>query len=239
MIFRSPVKVRYTSAGATVTCDGNSITAGITHTSGPSAYYPAQLSALNPIRSQFVASNLGISGQTTRMMNGLDGGSAAGVDSKFVAGKKNILIAWEGTNTIDPAVAGRTGAQAAQDMADYVAARLTANPGWIIIVMTTLPIIRTAWSQATTDTINGNIDTANTLMKANFRTWGAKACIDLRAVGSPFNIPNYTLASFETTALLALWSSVETAGTHVHLKDAGQAFVANAVAVQLQRLTVR
>ena len=169
MILSNVAKIRFSTANTTVTCDGNSITAGIVHTSGPAAYYPAQLSNLSPIKGQFTAANFGGSGQTTRQMNGLDGGSASDVDGAYVAGKKNILIAWEGTNSIDPVAAGRNGIQAAQDMADYVAARIAIHPGWIILVMTTLPFIRAAWTQATTNAVNANVDTANSIMRANHR----------------------------------------------------------------------
>jgi hypothetical protein len=229
--------LKYSAANTTVTCDGNSITAGIVHTSGPSAYYPAQLSGMAPISGQFTATNLGISGQTTRQMNGLDGSSTADVDGAYVPGKKNVLIAWEGTNSID--VAGRTGAQTAQDMADYVAARLALHSDWIIVVMTTLPYIRAGWSQATSDATNAQIEIANNIMRANYRAWGAKAIVDVRGTGSPFNLPNYTLAAFEAGTVLPYWSTVEPAGTHLHINDAGMTVIANMCAATLRRLPTR
>jgi lysophospholipase L1-like esterase len=237
MILTQRGTLKYSAANTTVTCDGNSITAGIVHTSGPAAYYPAQLSALAPISGQVTATNLGISGQTTRQMNGLDGGSTSDVDGAYVAGKKNVLIAWEGTNSID--VAGRTGAQTAQDMADYVAARLAIHSDWIIVVMTTLPLIRGAWSQATTDANNATVEAANNIMRANYRAWGAKAMIDVRTPGTPFAPPDYTLASFEAASVLPYWSANESAGTHIHLNDAGMTYIANLCAATLRRLPTR
>lgn len=234
-ILGSVARLKYSAAGTTVTCDGNSITAGIVHTSGPSAYYPAQLSALAPVSGQFTCANLGVSGQTTRMMNGLDGGSTSDVDGAFVAGKKNVLIAWEGTNSVD--TTARTAAQIAQDLADYVAARLALHPEWIIILPTILPFIRGTDSQAVTDEKNSRVDATNALIRTNYRTWGAKALVELRV--APFVLPDYTLASFETPALLALWAADEAAGTHIHLRDAGMAFLANACAGVLKRLPAR
>lgn len=225
--------LKYSDAATTVTCDGNSITNGDTHTTGTAAHYPNQLAALAPISGQFSCLNLGISGQTTRMMNGLDGGSTADVDAAFIPGKKNILIAWEGTNS---ELNGRTGTQWAQDMADYVAARIAANPGWIIVLMTTLPYILSNHSQAQTNQENADIEVANNIMRANYRSWGAKAIVDLRDVGSPFHLPDYTLASFEAAGVVDLWSKVEGAGNHLHLYDTGMAYVAARCAGVLKRL---
>lgn len=232
-------KLKYSASTTTVTCDGNSITAGIVHTSGPAAYFPAQLQAMAPISNQFAVTNLGISGQTTRKMNGLDGGSVSDVNATYVNGKKNVLFALEGTNSRD--IANRTGEQMAQDLADYVADRLALHADWIIALPTVLPFIRAGDSQAVTDADNAAIDTLNALIRANYRAWGAKALVELRGPGSPFNLPDYTLASFETPALLALWATTatEAAGTHIHLRDSGMTFIAQAYAATLRRLPAR
>ena len=235
-ILGGAARLRYSAATANVVCDGNSITSGEAWTTTP---YPAQLSALAPISSQFTVANLGISGQTIRQMNGLDGRSAADVDAAYSAGKKNILLPWGGTNDIDPNVAGLSGAQSALNLADYIAARLAIHPDWYVIVLTCLPFIYNGWSTGTSTTYNAEVDAFNAAIRANYRDWGASMCLDLRADGTLFDMQgDYSLANFETAPRMAVWAP-ETAGKHIHLTDAGAGYVAALAASALRRVPAR
>lgn len=235
-IIGSAPRLKFTAATTKVGCDGNSITSGQVWTTTP---YPSQLAALAPISGQFSVSNLGVSGQTIRQMNGLDGGSSADVDAAYATGKKNILFAWGGTNDIDPNVANLTGAQAAQNLADYITARLAAHPDWYIVVMTCLPFIYSGWSTATSAAVNAQVDAFNAAILANYRTWGARACLDLRAAGSAFDMQgDYSLANFNASVRAPMWAN-EATGKHIHLNDTGAAYVAGLCAAVLKRVPAR
>lgn len=180
--------------------------------------------------------NLGINGQTWRQMNGLDGSSAADVDAVWVADKVNVLIAWEGTNAI--CNLGRTAAQAAQDAADYIAARQATHP-WVVLIGTCLP--RQRATQVDTDAKNSILDAYNALLRANYPAMGAKGLFDVRQAGSRFNLADYQAATFEAAAAEAgtLWASGES-GEHVHLNSTGYIYVVdNCVIPALRRLPAR
>lgn len=186
--------------------------------------------------------NIAISGQTWRKMNGLDGYSAADVDGAWVAGKTNVLILWEGTNSIS---SGRTAAQAIQDATDYITARQAAvnaaYPGkrWIILVGTCLPRQNSGTDQTLVDTLNATIDSYNALLRAQYKTMGAHGLFDVRQEGSPFNwympdgvTPDYRIATFEAncTGTSSLWQGTDfgwpsEAGAHTHLNSNGYVWV--------------
>lgn len=229
-------RFRYTASNANVVCDGNSITGGQVWTTQT---YPMQLSALAPIASQLNALNLGVSGQTIRQMNGLDGGSSSDVDGAYVAGKKNILVVLGGTNDIDPHVAGLSGAKSAQNLADYVTARLAAHPGWYVMMMTCPPFIYDGWDTATSAIYNAQVDAFNASIRANYRTWGARQLVEFRAAGSLFDMGgDYSLANFETPARMNYWAP-EATGKHIHPKDTGAGYIAGLVAAALKRVPAR
>lgn len=230
-------------ASVNIVCDGNSLTAGVGGYPWPNGL---------KTRTGFTTctiTGLGVSGQTTRQMNGLDGQPSSDVDGAFVAGKTNVLVAWEGTNSI--CNVNRTAAQAAQDMADYIAARqayVAANrPGerpWIVLIGTCLPR-QTALGQAQTTAQNADpllgLDAYNALLRANYRSMGAKGLFDVRQAGSPFNIADYNYATFEALATSSgLWSTTDAANDHIHLRGAGyDVLIDQFIAPALKRLPAR
>jgi lysophospholipase L1-like esterase len=216
---------RYSAATVNVVCDGNSLTQGVGALSSP---YPSQLGAMDPLKGLVNVTNLGVSGQTTGQMTS----AATDVDGAWVSGKTNILIAWEGTNSITGGQ--RTAAQAAQEMTDYIAARQAVQP-WIVVLMTCLP--RQAGTEAASATLNATLDAYNALLKANYKTMGARAIVDVRQAGGPFAFADYLDATFTAAAATGLWASGES--PHVHLSGAGYFKVAQMVAAVLKRLPRR
>lgn len=169
--------------------------------------------------------NFGVSGESWRKMNGLDGGGGAALtDAAWVDGKVNVLLAWEGTNSL---VSGRTPEWAISDATDYIAARRALHPGWKIIVGTVAP--RQVSTQAGTDSLNASIDAYNTLLRAQYLSMGADVLFDVRAAGSQLNLPDYLNATFEAAAADAsttLWASGEVGG-HTHFSSNGNVYIVN------------
>jgi hypothetical protein len=169
--------------------------------------------------------NLGISGQTWRKMDGLDGYSSADVDGAFVPGAFNILWAWEGTNSI---AGGASGMQAVSDATTYIAHRRAANPWNKIIGGTVPPRMDSSSDQTLVSNVNAQIDIYNAYLLANYKAMGFDAVFDVRQAGSPFNLPNYLLDTFNTnaaaTATSPYWAS-DSNGIHVHLSNIGNDYV--------------
>ena len=224
--------VEYKSRDVNVVFDGNSLVAGQGASSG-AFFLPALIGGLSPISGAFAVTNLGVGAQTTRMMNGLDTGSAADVDGAFVAGKLNILFAWEGTNDVE--LTALTGLQAASDMTDYIAARKAAHP-WVVILLTTLPRQKSGQTQPQIVAANAELDSYNAYLLANYVSMGATAVVDVRQIGSPFRFTDYTTASFDAVAP-TYYSAAESSGSYTHLRDAGYVVIAGYCAAALNALT--
>lgn len=218
-----------------VVYDGNSLFWGEGSTGGRTVAAQA-LPLLQARFADVAAVNLGVSGQTWRQMDGLDGGSTADVDSAFLIGRTNVLVAWETTNAV---IVGRSGAQAAADCATYLANRLALHPDWRIVLLTTLPrqagLGWTGSDQGQVDSYNAQIEAADALMRANYRAWGARACVDVRCAGSPFRFADYAVQRFAADP--QLWN--EAAGGRVHLTNAGYAVIAGLVARAILALPAR
>jgi hypothetical protein len=184
--------------------------------------------------------NLGISGQTWRKMDGLDGYSSADVDGAFVAGSYNILWAWEGTNSI--VAGGRTGMQAISDATTYIANRRAAHPWNKIVGGTVPPRMDSTTDQPTVDNFNQQIDIYNAYLLANYKSMGFDAVFDVRQAGSPFNLPDYQIATFNANAAQPnspYWSA-DANGLHIHLSNAGNDYVIRqCLAPLIRRLTRR
>lgn len=181
-----------------ICCDGNSITQGM-RASNASYWYPTQVSASPIASSRNVAvTNLGIVGQTGEDMlaNHVD------VDATWVDGKQNILIAWEITNSVR---GGDTPAQAVAAIASYCAAVKLVHP-WKIAVITVIPryqtIVGDAENQANVDLLNLKLNQANELLISGYRAY-ADYLIDMRYPGSPWNLPDYSDASFSACGLFS------------------------------------
>ena len=223
-IMGGTARLKYSAATANIVFDGNSLTAGVG--GGP---YPGYVTSMAPLNGVVTTTNCGINGQTTSAMMG-----ATDVDGAWVAGKTNVLVAWEGTNSI--AGGGRTAAQAAQDMADYITARQAVHP-WRVLLLTCLPRQDGA-GQAQTTALNASLDAYNTILRNTYRAMGARMLVDIRAASSQFNLADYQMATFETAAAGGLWAAGET-GNHIHLSNAGYFQVAQKVADALKRLPAR
>lgn len=220
------------AAGATsVTCDGNSLTAG-TGASGAAAKYPAVLATLPPlVGGSTPVLNIGVGGQQASQMTS----SQADVTASWVSGKTNILVAWELTNTLQ---AGSSAETAVADLLAYVTS-VKSTHGWRVAVLTAIPRFQNrtgdiAFTQTEVNTYNALIDSANALLRASWRGV-ADLLIDLRATGSPFAFSDYAATTFTGSGLYVneAWAG----GTaRVHCSDAGYAAVASLVAAGLRRM---
>lgn len=215
-------------ADTNIICDGNSLTAGV----GGFAW-PNGLKTREGFTTCTIA-QFAVSGQTTLQMSS----NAADIDGAWKDGKRNVLVVWEGTNSICNANPFRSAALAAGDMQAYIAARLALHP-WIVLVGTCLPR-QTAMGQTQTTDQNTILDAYNALVRANYRAWGAKGLFDVRQAGSAFNVSDYQMASFETMAdSTGYWASGET-NNHIHLSSPGyHHLIDNFIVPALKRLPAR
>ncbi len=205
--------------------DGNSLMAGV---GGNSLTY--QLENRAPMLGA-VINNYGVPGQTTLDMIS----DASTTDAGWVAGKPNVLLLWEGSNNI--CNIGRSAAQSVADMGTYIAARQAVHP-WKIVLLTCLPR-QTNNGQAQTTSQSLELDQYNTLLRANYRAIGAHVLVDVRQSGSPFNMADYNMATFNNMATAnGLWASGET-DNHIHLSTAGYSVVADYIVQGLRRLPAR
>lgn len=229
-------RLKYSAAKTYVRFEGNSLTAGAGTTGGVPSYYPSQVQVLPPINNQFTVENKGSSGQTTGQMIA-EGGSGYQCD-QMVAQKTGqgftcVVVFWEGTNSISQSSTGPVDGTTAADLTrQWIQGRIAANPGVKIVVLTTLPRQGGYWGDPLT---NQYLDDYNRILKANYRAWGAKALVDVRAPGSPFAFAGYTNADFTASSVAPYWS----AGDRIHLNDAGYVLIARWVAAALNRLTAR
>lgn len=219
-------RLKYSSA-VNIVFDGNSLVYG-TGTSGTlgdttGKSFPAQAVALSPVfGSGATSSNKGIGGQTWADM----AATPADVDGAWIAGKTNILVLYEGTNSIGN---GLTGLQSASDASAYISARLSLH-AWKILLMTTIPREYTTEPQRTNT--NNEIEAQNNYFRNNWLAMGVTRLVETRGTGSPFALSNYNQASWDATA--ALWS--DGVGARTHLTDAGAAVLAQFVAGDLARI---
>lgn len=223
-------RLKYSDATANIVCDGNSLVSGQGGTP-----WPTQIRSLAPLNGVVNVTNVGQPGQTTRQMNGLDSSytGVGDVDGAWVAGKTNVLILWEGTNSI--CNTGETGAQAASDMVDYITAR-QATHKWMVVLLTCIP--RQAGSAAATLDQNARLDAYNAILAGTYRQMGARILVDVRGSGSPFAFADYSDATFAAAGSSGYWASGEDGG-HIHLSTAGYAYIATIVAAALKRLPAR
>lgn len=223
-------KVRFRSGRTNVVFHGNSLVSSAYATTP----MPARVQALPPIIGQVSCVNRGIPGYSWNNLIG-DGPN---VDSLWVDGQTNVLVLWEGTNTIKNN--GYDGASCYSNAVSYTSGRLEAHP-WLIVHMTTLPFRYSPLTDAEADALNNAIGAYNNLLRANWRSMGAKALVDLGQAGSPFAPPmdNSTEAfSAMNYGGSTIWTASEP-GQWVHLNDNGYAAVAQMVAATLMRLRVR
>jgi lysophospholipase L1-like esterase len=222
--------IKYLSATTNVVIEGNSLVQGNGATSSVTSM-PGRVQTIPPVSSNLTVSNRGVNGWN---IDNLAGNSAA-IDALYVAGKKNVLVIWEGTNQIFGV--GTSAAATISRMQSLVSARLAAHP-WSIVLVTTLPR-ESDYSGATLIAKNNDLITYNNALLANYRAWGAKACVDVRQAGSPFaNVTSpYADSNFDSVG--NIWDPAGGVGYRVHLNDAGYLLVAQMVSAALRRLSIR
>lgn len=222
---------RYSAASAVVACDGNSLTFG----NGATTSYPTALSGLAPLTNGSIsASNVGVGGQRGSDMTA----NHADVNALFNSAKKNILVAWEITNSLH---AGATAQGAVTEILNYVASVKAVNP-WVVIVATAIPRYQkrsadASFTQTEVTAYNTVIDAANVLLR---QQWASKAdgLVDLVAGDSLFSFTGRAAADFDATGLYV--NEAADGGTiRTHCSNAGYAEVARLVAVGLRRVSVR
>ncbi len=219
--------VRYTTSSAVIVFDGNSLVLGASGATDP---MPAQVFRNPPISSTSACTNSGTNGARTYEMTSQ---AAAQIDPLFNAAKDNILVVWEGRNSMYNG--GRTPAQAWAEVQAYVSARLALHPEWKIVLMTVLPQRASTDTDASAAATWATFQEFNDLMRAGWRAAGAKALVDVVASGSPFLLTSFAIADFNA---IGLWSPTETT-QWVHLSNAGYAYIASLVSASLRRLRKR
>lgn len=218
--------IKFDPAKANVVFHGNSIVYGDAVTTRATDSWPVRLAAAAPINGALTIPNLGRDGATITQLDAY----GSEVDSLYAAGKTNVLLFYEGTNTIssDPS----TVASAFTALQTYINNRLALHP-WKIVLVSTIPAYSSG-PDSTTIAVNNNIDAFNAGMKANFKAWGAVMYADVRN-GAPWGIlPNYNNSSFSSTAMNALF-----AYDRVHPNTAGTQLLADLLAPQLRRIPLR
>lgn len=222
--------LKFSAATTAVVMDGNSLVYGYRNP-GPGNTIAQQIvsQSTSPLYgSGVVVTNLGVNGQTwAAMLSGLPA---------FVDGKTNIVVAWEGTNSIQ---GGRTAGQAIQDATDYITAVHAANSGFRVVLMTCLPRQGGFAPWGTIAAFNAEIDAYNATLRSSHMSMGAVALCDVRKAGGVFDMAgDYTNAQFaacNTRAGVTVWLE-PTTGSAIHLTDAGDAVVSTMLADTLRRL---
>lgn len=206
---------KWTAAGINLTHDGNSITRGQGATNAIH-----NLTACIARRTPYVGTgqpaiqNLGVDGQTWRMMDGLDGGSSVDVDAAWTIGKTNVLVAWEGTNSLQ---GGRTVLQAVADATSYITNRQLVHSWDVRVIATAMPRGQADVASGTIAGMNALIDSWNTYIRANFLAMGFTHLIDVRTGNSPYNFNSYAPADFVAAASYYY----QTDGVSTHPNDLG------------------
>ena len=221
---RSARRLRWDSS-VNVVWDGNSLVYGVGATGGQTL--PVQVAALAPMAgSGATVTNCGISGQRWSAMTG----GATDVDGAWQAGKTNVLICWETTNSACNSP-GLSAAQIIADITAYIAARRAVHP-WVIVGLTTIPRETSGLmtSQSERERLNGIMSDVDAAMKAGQLDFDA--VVDVRQAGSVFAFGGYTTADFDASG----WIWAELSPNRVHLLNAGYAHIADYVATTLQLL---
>ncbi len=219
--------LKYTASSAVIVFHGNSLVYGLSYATDT---VPALVQVAAPINNTSTCVNRGVNGiQTPAMITN----ASTQVDALYSGAKDNIVVFWEGRNSIYNG--GKTPSQAWADVVTYCADRLAAHPGWKIVLMTLIPQRVAGDSDASCAVVQAKFDEFNALMRAGWRAAGAKACCDVVQEGSPFRGVT-TLAHFNAGGL---YNTTADPGYFVHLTNTGNAVIASQVSQTLRRLTRR
>jgi hypothetical protein len=222
-------RLKFDPTKVAITVDGNSL-------SDP--YYSdlwLRVQALAPINDQITITNLAHSGDDFSHMEA----GAAAVDAAYVNGKTNILPPWEMTNNIY--VRGRTGPQTIADLIAYINARqayvATNRPGqkpWYVILPTAIPRGDFLGTIFTLAEAAAHLDYCNDYIRQNYRAMGARAFIEMRRPGGPFDFTDVSNAARFT-------SPPYKSGEKTHLANTadGYGVLAGYIADALKRLPAR
>lgn len=227
MFFNLKGKPNYSSTTHNIVFDGNSLIAG----TGASTQYVANKVMADPIFNGMTVKSYGIVGQTWESMQS----NITDVNASYVAGRRNILIVWEHTNTI--VALNKTADQSLADMQAYIDAVKAVND-WEVYALTTLPR-RQKHSSKTIAESNAILIDVNNKMKANWKSLGLDGVIDIRDKNSPFY-----LSSFENAQWLALDPYINASermsgnGDYIHLNAAGYDLIAKYVVQKLRGIGV-
>ena len=187
-------------------------------------------------------SNLGVSGQTWRNMDGLDGGVSTDVDGAFVTGKINVLVIAETRNQI--CNAAYTPAQCIAAATAYINDRLAAHPSWVILLGLTFPRGQAAGygsDQTSINTFNSYLQQVDDYHRANYRAFGVRRIIDYRRPILPNGKPNpFLLQDYSVGSLATINKySNEYPNGFVHPNDAGNLILQSIYSDALRQVPVR
>ena len=209
------------SSSVNIVFDGNSMVQGSNMTTPSTESLPAQLKLLAPLSNLTTMINVGIGGQDIAAMRTR---RAAYVDANYSAGKRNILLVWEGTNSICNTVL--TGDQAFDALSAYCSEVLAVHSDWYIVLLTTIPrFAPNTWGVVAA---NGHLDTYNSRVKSEYKTIGARQVIDVRADGT------FAYSGPTVSGVMAPWMDGS-----IHPNLAGYGLVAQYCATALRRVSAR
>lgn len=166
-------------------------------------------------------SNSSIPGQDWRDM----ASAASDVDAGYVAGKTNVLVIGETTNSIFND--GRSTAQTLGDIEAYLAGRLAANPWEYVVMMGTIPRGGTAGDA----TNNARLLEVDDTIRADPTAYGLDLFIGYRDL-SPFFRDGTTRAGFMTSTLTCL----ESTAPYIHPVGSARELIAARIADRLQEI---
>lgn len=209
--------------------DGNSLCQGVGgagHNTGPATHVHGMATT-----GAGTFTNAGIGGQAWADMIA----NATDVDNAWQAGKTNVLFTWEHNNTLvsfneyDRLNTSLPVQACLNQCRQYNAGRRALHP-WLIIGISTTP---SEWySVAAQEALNRQKVEVDTAIAANPGYYGYDLYINLRQKGSPFDLPDWSQASFSAAG--NIW--FEAPGGRVHLNDNGYILVANMVEERLRNL---
>ena len=210
-----------TSADTNVVVTGNSIPAGAT-ASGPTMYFPAQMSRSYPLAGTgIVAAN---KAQGAQSWTTLEADWITPVHNAWAAGKRNVLVAWESSNQI---ALGSTVAECTTAMLSFFNALLAVHPWDDIVLMTCIP--RGNGNQTNTTALNNLLAEWNEVARAQYKTWEAQLGVPIYLcdIGAtpPFDFFPPLVADFDPG--FGIYSDT------VHLGDNGQGIAARIAGLTL------
>lgn len=225
MLQAYPLNIMSSRLVPNIVCDGNSITAGGNATSSEKKWTSLLAGSPLLVSRNVAVANKGISGQDAEAMLS----NHSDIDALWVDGMKNILIAWEITNSIQH---GDTPSEAIDALGDYCAA-VQAVHQWDIFVANALPryqsVAGEALNQSSVDNINNLIVSANAILRNKYKQF-SQHHIDMRFSGSAFNFSDYTAMSFINSGVYSFGD----APLWVHPNDTGHALIRRIIAHALR-----